>query len=111
MTNFSSAEHLAAAAALGNAARLTVEEPTLDVRFAAAVAGSLAAQAAHHAHQAEREDERMAAVLMAQVSRGNGPELTDEELIRAGAAFKRCGHCGGEHLADRSCGCFDNGGQ
>jgi Zn finger protein HypA/HybF involved in hydrogenase expression len=22
-----------------------------------------------------------------------------------------CGHCGGEHLADRSCDCFDNGCQ
>lgn len=27
------------------------------------------------------------------------------------AQVKTCGHCGGFHLADRSCGCFDNGCQ
>jgi hypothetical protein len=25
--------------------------------------------------------------------------------------MKTCGHCGGTHPGDRSCGCFDNGGQ
>lgn len=29
----------------------------------------------------------------------------------AGCGVKVCGHCGSLRLADRSCGCFDNGGQ
>lgn len=48
---------------------------------------SLAREAARHAHRAEYENERMAAVLAAQCSHGHGAPLTAEELAAADAAF------------------------
>jgi hypothetical protein len=94
--DWTSAQHEAAAAALGFQAYLvayTVRElapkyPDMDFISETILAGRLARAAGHHAALAEREDERMGRVLMAQVSFGHGPALTPEEIERANAA-----HC------------------
>lgn len=92
--DWSSAQHEAAAAAIGFQARIFAQavmetRPThLDDGILWAV-DRLVRQAAHHAHQAEQEDERMGRVLAAQVSYGHGPALTDEEIERANVAHCR----------------------
>lgn len=89
-SDWTSAQHQAAAEAFGRAVKtIYADDSGIDIRFAAAVAGSLAAQAAHHANLAEEENDRMARVLMAQVSYGTGAPLTDEEIARANEAHCR----------------------
>ncbi len=105
-------EHQAAAAALGFAVRVQLGTVGLgtpsDFRLGADVEAErllvyLARQAAHHANLAEAEDERMARVLAAQVSYGNGPGLSAEEIEQAERGFCdvcsslpcRCEHKGG----------------
>lgn len=99
--DWTGAQHEAAASALGFASKLLMSAVCTEVdgdigRYdrghnAALVffASMLAKDAAHHAHQAEREDERMAAILAAQCSYGQGAPLTDEEIAAADAAHCR----------------------
>jgi PPE-repeat protein len=97
--SWTSEQHQAAAAAFGFSARVLIDTIRADYEgddhgrgmntATETTVAHLARQAAHHARLAEDEDERMARVLMAQVSYGHGPALTDEEIERANQAHCR----------------------
>ena len=73
----SSEANLAAGAAWGMAAVVGHKNG-----LPAEIVGELARQAARCVLAAEEQDERMAAVLMARVSYGHGPAISDEEIAR-----------------------------